>query len=144
MFRTGAVARRWPSPGFEAIEWWAIVGAAGMPRDIVARLDAEINRIRQLPDVQETLAGSPPLPAPACVQSCAIRMAHSIDDGAQEVVSRLTGVNDGTARRPVHGAQWARNYGGASTDVANAVQPTGGTVNSANSAGVQSEQCRYE
>jgi tripartite-type tricarboxylate transporter receptor subunit TctC len=43
-------------PDFEANEWWGIVGPAGLPKDIVAKLNAEIDRIMKLPDVQEKIA----------------------------------------------------------------------------------------
>ena len=39
-------------PGFDASEWWAILGPAGMPADVVAKLNAEIDRIMKLPDVK--------------------------------------------------------------------------------------------
>lgn len=42
-------------PDFEAVEWWAVVGPAGFPKDILAKLNAEINRIVKRPDVQENL-----------------------------------------------------------------------------------------
>jgi len=43
-------------PGFEAYEWSAVLGPAGMSREIVARLNAEVDRAMKLPDVQERLA----------------------------------------------------------------------------------------
>ena len=39
-------------PGFDASEWWAILGPAGMPADVVAKLNAEIDRSMKLPDVK--------------------------------------------------------------------------------------------
>jgi len=39
-------------PGFDASEWWAILGPAGMPPEVVAKLNAEIDRIMKLPDVK--------------------------------------------------------------------------------------------
>lgn len=39
-------------PGFDASEWWAILGPAGMPGEVVAKLNAEIDRIMNLPDVK--------------------------------------------------------------------------------------------
>lgn len=54
-------------PGFEASVWYGILAPAGIPKDIVIRLNAEVNRILGLPDVRErlvnagfrTLAGTP-------------------------------------------------------------------------------------
>ena len=40
-------------PGFEVSVWFGVVGPAGMPRDIVAKLNSEINKILQMPDVRE-------------------------------------------------------------------------------------------
>ena len=39
-------------PGFEVLVWFGVVGPAGMPREIVTRLNAELNKILQLADVR--------------------------------------------------------------------------------------------
>jgi len=44
-------------PAFEAVTWAAILGPKALPRDIVTRLNREIDRILQLPDVKERMAG---------------------------------------------------------------------------------------
>jgi tripartite-type tricarboxylate transporter receptor subunit TctC len=44
-------------PGFEAVSWGGVMGPGGMPRDIVAKLHAELARILKLPDVSEKLTG---------------------------------------------------------------------------------------
>ncbi len=54
-------------PGFEATAWFALFAPAGTPKDVVARLNTEIQRIYKLPDVQEklkTLGLDPILSAP--------------------------------------------------------------------------------
>lgn len=43
-------------PDFEASIWWGILAPAATPKAIVTRLNAEIGRILQLPDVRETLS----------------------------------------------------------------------------------------
>ncbi len=43
-------------PGYEAALWYAFLGPKGLPRDVVARWNSEINRALQLPDVKERLA----------------------------------------------------------------------------------------
>jgi tripartite-type tricarboxylate transporter receptor subunit TctC len=43
-------------PGYESVSWSAILGQKGLPRDIAARWNAEINRILQLPDLKERMA----------------------------------------------------------------------------------------
>jgi tripartite-type tricarboxylate transporter receptor subunit TctC len=40
-------------PGFEVIAWYNMFAPARTPRSIVNRLNAEVNRILQLPDVRE-------------------------------------------------------------------------------------------
>lgn len=42
-------------PGFDADSWFAIFAPANTPKDVLARLNAELNRIYQLPDVQARL-----------------------------------------------------------------------------------------
>ena len=42
-------------PGFEATSWFAVFAPAGTPPDVVAKLNAEIQRVYRLPDVQERL-----------------------------------------------------------------------------------------
>jgi tripartite-type tricarboxylate transporter receptor subunit TctC len=44
-------------PGYEAVSWSAVLGPKGLPKDIVARWNSEINRVLQLPDVKERMAG---------------------------------------------------------------------------------------
>lgn len=43
-------------PGFNAPAWWAVLAPAKTPADIVARMNAEINKALQLPDVAGKLA----------------------------------------------------------------------------------------
>src|SRR5688572_5148810 len=40
-------------PGFESNEWWVLLAPAGTPKDIVIKLNTEIQRIMALPDVKE-------------------------------------------------------------------------------------------
>lgn len=44
-------------PGFEVAAWFGLYAPASTPKDIVARLNAEVNRVLQLPDVKEKFAG---------------------------------------------------------------------------------------
>jgi len=43
-------------PGYEAVSWAAVLGPKGLPKDIVARWNRELNRTLQLPDVKERMA----------------------------------------------------------------------------------------
>jgi len=44
-------------PGYESISWWGIVGPGGLPQPVVERLNREITRIMNLPDVKEQARG---------------------------------------------------------------------------------------
>jgi tripartite-type tricarboxylate transporter receptor subunit TctC len=50
-------------PGYEAASWFAVLGPVGMPQGIVAKLNADINRVLQLPEVRAAFAadGSEPV-----------------------------------------------------------------------------------
>ncbi len=43
-------------PGFEATTWYGLLAPAGTPAVIIARLNAELNRVLGMPDVRERLA----------------------------------------------------------------------------------------
>ncbi len=42
-------------PGFEATTWFAVFAPTGTPADVVARVNAEMQRVFKLPDVQDRL-----------------------------------------------------------------------------------------
>lgn len=44
-------------PGFEAVSWYALIGPAGMPKDAVSRVQADVAKAVQMPDVREKLRG---------------------------------------------------------------------------------------
>jgi tripartite-type tricarboxylate transporter receptor subunit TctC len=50
-------------PGYEAVQWTAVLGPKALPKDIVARWNLEIDRILQLSDVKERMAGAGTEPA---------------------------------------------------------------------------------
>jgi tripartite-type tricarboxylate transporter receptor subunit TctC len=43
--------------GYEAVNWSAVLGPKALPKDIVARWNTEIDRVLQLADVKERMAG---------------------------------------------------------------------------------------
>ena len=51
-------------PGYEASAWFGVVVPAGTPREIIMRLNAEINRALNLPDMRERFAEQGAIPAP--------------------------------------------------------------------------------
>ena len=44
-------------PGFEAGTWYAFLGPAGMPKDMVSKIATDLVAVLQMPDVRERLAG---------------------------------------------------------------------------------------
>ena len=44
-------------PGFEATSWFALLGPAGVPREVQARINQETAKVLAMPDVKEKLAG---------------------------------------------------------------------------------------
>ena len=44
-------------PGFEATTWFAVFAPAGTPREVVQKLNAELQRVFKLPDVVDKLKG---------------------------------------------------------------------------------------
>ena len=44
-------------PGFDVSAWFGLYGPAAMPKDIAIKLNTEVNRILQLPEVKEKFAG---------------------------------------------------------------------------------------
>jgi len=42
-------------PGYDYVSWLGVVGPANMPRDLVAKINADTNRILQMPDVRDRL-----------------------------------------------------------------------------------------
>jgi tripartite-type tricarboxylate transporter receptor subunit TctC len=45
-------------PDFVMVQWYALLGPAGLPQPIVARLRAEVNKVLLLPDIREKLANA--------------------------------------------------------------------------------------
>jgi tripartite-type tricarboxylate transporter receptor subunit TctC len=44
-------------PGFEAVSWYALMGPAGMPKEVAARIQADVAKAVQMPEVREKLRG---------------------------------------------------------------------------------------
>ena len=44
-------------PDYEAVSWAAVLGPKALPKEIVVRWNRELNRILQLPDVKQRMAG---------------------------------------------------------------------------------------
>jgi len=50
-------------PGYEAAGWFGVLAPAGTPQQVISQLNAEINRILELPDVKASLASDGAEPA---------------------------------------------------------------------------------
>lgn len=44
-------------PGYEASGWYAALAPAAMPRELIAKINSDMNRIMKMPDVMQRLAG---------------------------------------------------------------------------------------
>jgi len=51
------VAEAGDLPGFQAVSWYALVGPAGMPPAVVAKIQADAAKVIHLPEVRERLQG---------------------------------------------------------------------------------------
>jgi tripartite-type tricarboxylate transporter receptor subunit TctC len=49
---------------FDAMQWYGVVGPAGMPRDVVAKLNGTLNQVLAAPDMREKLAAEAVDPQP--------------------------------------------------------------------------------
>jgi tripartite-type tricarboxylate transporter receptor subunit TctC len=74
-------------PAFQTSIWLGLLGPAGLPRDIVTRLNTELNRILALPETRERFAqlGLDPFGGPP--EALAARMKSDLA-GAQQTVQR--------------------------------------------------------
>ena len=51
-------------PEFVLVNWWGVLAPAGTPPDIVGRLNGEIVKVLQLPEVRERIAAEGGEPSP--------------------------------------------------------------------------------
>lgn len=55
--------------GFDADQWYGFVAPAGTPAPVLARLNAEVNKALQLPDVAQQLAAEGAIPTPGTAKA---------------------------------------------------------------------------
>lgn len=72
-------------PGFEADQWYGVVGPAGMAPELVVRLNAEINAALVHPEVLEPLTREGATPMPSKPQDFAALIAREIPRWAEVV-----------------------------------------------------------
>jgi len=79
-------------PGFEVLQWFGLLAPAGTPREIVARLNADVGKALQHPDVQEKLkglgmqiVGGPPEQFGSFMRAEAVKWARIVKDSGAKV-----------------------------------------------------------
>ncbi len=55
------------APGYSFELWWGILAPAGLPREIVTQLNADVNRVLEMPEMRQAIVreGAEPAPMPA-------------------------------------------------------------------------------
>ncbi|MFO1266348.1 MAG: tripartite tricarboxylate transporter substrate binding protein [Rubrivivax sp.] len=78
--------------GFEALQWFGLFAPAGTPSEVVARLNSEVGKALQMPDVQERLkglgmqiAGGGPMPFGTFLQAESAKWGKIIKDSGAKV-----------------------------------------------------------
>lgn len=77
-------------PGYESVQWYGVLAPAGTPREIVARLHAEIVRALQLPEVKERLAADGAEPVGDSPEAFAALIKSEIEKWAK--VAKAAGI----------------------------------------------------
>ena len=72
-------------PGYESSAWFGIMMPAGVPREIVARLNTEVNRIVALPDVRERFEAQGAVTHPMSAEQFGTLIQSEIDKWAKVV-----------------------------------------------------------
>src|SRR6478736_6673510 len=65
--------------GFDGVQWYGIVGPANLPAPIVKRLNDEIDKLLQSPDLAERLSGEALQPMPMTPEQFGLYMRDDID-----------------------------------------------------------------
>ena len=65
-------------PGYDASVWLALLAPAGTPHEVVAKLNDEIGKLMDVPDVRKALLGAGVEPAPSSPEAMAQYMAQEM------------------------------------------------------------------
>jgi tripartite-type tricarboxylate transporter receptor subunit TctC len=76
-------------PGYEFTAWIGMLGPAGLPKPIVDRLNAEVNKVLRVPDIASNLKGQTLEPLIMTPDQFARRLKSDYDK--YEKVVKLTG-----------------------------------------------------
>ncbi len=66
-------------PGYEVVQWYAVLGPKALPKDIVARWNGEIDRISKLPDVKQRMANEGVEPAAGSPERFRVALGRDIE-----------------------------------------------------------------
>jgi putative tricarboxylic transport membrane protein len=66
-------------PDYVVTSWNALSGPAGIPKDVIGKLNGEINAVLNLPEVKERMATLGMEPAPVSPEQMNARMKHDIE-----------------------------------------------------------------
>jgi tripartite-type tricarboxylate transporter receptor subunit TctC len=66
-------------PGFEAVSWYALMAPAGTPREVTAKIQADIAKVLQMPDVREKLEAMGAEPSGESTAELAARIKGEYD-----------------------------------------------------------------
>jgi tripartite-type tricarboxylate transporter receptor subunit TctC len=92
-----AVAKRWPTlpevptvaemgvPGFEVVNWYGLMAPARTPKEIITKVNKEVVRILQMPDVIDVLAANGMVPFPSTPEQFAAHLRSEIKKWAKVV-----------------------------------------------------------
>ena len=79
-------------PGFEVLQWFGLLAPTGTPREIVARVNADVGKALQLPEVQDKLkglgmqiVGGPPEQFSGFMRAEAIKWGKIVKDSGAKV-----------------------------------------------------------
>ena len=74
-------------PGYEVAGWYGVIGPAGMPQALVARLNREINAILKVPETREQLLTQGAEPRTGTPEEFAATMASDVKKWAKVVAA---------------------------------------------------------
>jgi tripartite-type tricarboxylate transporter receptor subunit TctC len=74
-------------PGYEVAGWYGVIGPAGIPGPLVARINQEINGILKAPDMRERLLREGAEPRTGTPEEFAAAMASDLKKWAKVVQS---------------------------------------------------------
>ena len=74
-------------PGYEVSGWYGVIGPAGIPRPVVARINQEINNVLRVPEMDEHLSKEGAEPRTGTPEEYAAAMANDLQKWAKVVKS---------------------------------------------------------